>query len=304
MRIAIAGASGYIARHTVAALLRRDVRAQDLILISRAPEKLEQWRRLGASVRAGDFTRPDELSAAFAGGEKALFVSVAPEGLLTPQAHATVHEAGLLAAARAGIRHVIVQSSVGTTQDPEPRDEVDRLTEAAVRASGMAWTILRTAAFADSRGREAKRNLREGHMISSLGSGRAYFVTRDDIAAAASVVLTTPGHENQIYNVVGQGVTAAEIQTLLHDITGKDVTLVMLDDVAFSRSLVERGRMPRIAANATLMYRQFREGQRPPRCDLPRLIGREGATLRMFLEANAQELVHGVPEPGREAVLV
>jgi len=58
----------------VAALLQR-VPASSLILVSRSPDSLQDFVRLGVAVRYGDFERPDSLPAAFAGGQRALVIS-------------------------------------------------------------------------------------------------------------------------------------------------------------------------------------------------------------------------------------
>ncbi len=58
----------------MAALLGR-VPASELILVSRSPDSLEDFARRGATIRYGDFERPDSLPTAFAGGQRALIIS-------------------------------------------------------------------------------------------------------------------------------------------------------------------------------------------------------------------------------------
>jgi NADP-dependent 3-hydroxy acid dehydrogenase YdfG len=65
-RIIISGASGNLGGLTVDELLARGVPARRLILVSRTPDELEKYADQGASVRFGDFTKPESLPAAAA----------------------------------------------------------------------------------------------------------------------------------------------------------------------------------------------------------------------------------------------
>jgi len=75
-KIIISGASGKLGGHTVEELLHRGIDPRDLILVSRTPEKLEQYAQQGASVRYGDFTQPESLTTAYAGGSRMLLISI------------------------------------------------------------------------------------------------------------------------------------------------------------------------------------------------------------------------------------
>src|SRR5690348_17181333 len=75
-KIIISGASGQLGELTIKELLRRGVAAQNLILVSRTPDDLQEYAKLGASVRYGDFYKPESLPAAFAGGTRMLLISI------------------------------------------------------------------------------------------------------------------------------------------------------------------------------------------------------------------------------------
>jgi NADP-dependent 3-hydroxy acid dehydrogenase YdfG len=55
-KIIVSGASGGLAGEAISALLGRGVKLDELILVTRTPEKLESYAFRGAEVRAGDFT--------------------------------------------------------------------------------------------------------------------------------------------------------------------------------------------------------------------------------------------------------
>lgn len=303
MKIIITGASGYIGSHTANNLLRRGVSPQDLILVTRDPDRLMAFAELGANVRAGDFNQPDGLAAAFAGGDRLFMIAVAPEGLETPADQARLQRAALEAAAAAGVTFAVIQSSVGTIEDPTPRDPVDVESERVLRASGMDWAILRTSAFIDSRGRDAKRLVAGGALVTNHGDGAAHYVARDDIAEAAAAVLTGEGRGGRIYNLVGQGVTAVEHADIISRLADRVVAVEQVDDDEFMRRMIARGRMARLSRTATRQGRDVRQRQTPPDCDLPDLIGRPGVSLDAFLHANREELLTGVPPVGSPARL-
>src|SRR5690606_41615774 len=75
-KIIVSGASGQVGGLVVEALLARDVPASNLILVSRSPDELAAYARMGASTRFGDFTQPESLASAYAGGDRLLLISI------------------------------------------------------------------------------------------------------------------------------------------------------------------------------------------------------------------------------------
>jgi uncharacterized protein YbjT (DUF2867 family) len=73
----ISGASGQLGELTVRELLKRGVPAGNLILVSRTPDKLAEFAKLGAVTRFGDVDKPESLAAAYAGGTRMLMISLA-----------------------------------------------------------------------------------------------------------------------------------------------------------------------------------------------------------------------------------
>jgi NAD(P)H dehydrogenase (quinone) len=301
MRILVSGASGYVARHAVAHLLARGVAPSQLILVTRTPARLDALAAQGATVRPGDFGAPDALARAYAGGEAMLFVSAAPDNLPEGLDQRTAHAGAIAAAAAAGVRHVVLQSSLNADEHAPARDEDDFQTEQALRASGMAWTMLRTTPFADSRGRDARERLKAGTIRTNLGDARVHYVVRDDLAEAAAVALTEPGHAGKVYNLLGGGVTMAEFAAALSPLAGRTITVEAIDDAAYAASLEAEGKSPRTARFYAASSRRIREGGAYPPCDIARLVGRPARSLLDLLREHGGELV-GNAAAGRERV--
>jgi NAD(P)H dehydrogenase (quinone) len=304
-RFIITGASGYIARHVRADLLARGVPPGELILVTRTPDAIRDGAP-GAEVRSGDFTMSEaDLQDAYAGGELMLFISPAPESFTSTGAQMAAQQAALAAAKRAGVRHVFMQSRLAAHPDLGGADREATELESTLRSCGMRWTILRTAGFADSRGRDAKRNLQDGY-VATAGDPHApsRYVTRDDIAAAAAAVLQMGDSAGeQVYHLLGPGVSLAQIVEVLSELSGRSLEIRQLDEATYVEELVSRGRLRRIAELAVVNGRRARELGMRLQCDLPRLIGRPGQSLLDFLRANQTELLTGTPQTGREPVL-
>jgi NAD(P)H dehydrogenase (quinone) len=227
MKIVVTGASGQYGRSAVSKLLQR-VPAEDLILISRTPEKLAEFSQLGAEVREGDFDKPEGLVPAFQGGERMLLISGTRVGKRVGQ-----HRAAIEAAAAAGVRHIAYTSFVGivpgnpaiVVRDHGPTEEI-------MRASGMAWTALRDQHYADAMVLAMGPNIiRSGQWLSSSGGGREALVWREDCVDCAVEVLTGAGHENRIYNITGPELLSfPDVARMLAEVSGRPVNYVETDD--------------------------------------------------------------------------
>lgn len=302
MALVITGASGYMGRRTARLLLQGGMSPRDLILVSRTPDKLASFAALGAQIRYGDFTDPASLAVAFAGAERMFLINAAPDHLPQERDRQAIHRDAIAAAKAAAVAHVVFLSMIGAEQPGNPYYTV----EPALRDSGMRWTMLRTAGYADSMGRDARRLYVPQGRIGSRDDGtrKTAYASRDDYCAAAAAVLATAGHDAKIYNITGPQYSLRDIAALLSELSGKRIVVEQLEGEALRQYMLMRGTDPKIVAmimkspggNAYLGNREDIAS------DFPRLIGREARSLHEHFAAHRDELLGGEPPPGQEPV--
>ena len=290
MSIVITGASGQLGRLSAELVLDR-MPASEVILTTRRPEALSELAERGARVRLADFDRPETLAEAFAGAEILLLISADDLGRRAAQ-----HGAAIEAARDAGVRHVAYTSYLNPVeQNPAAITPSNRETEWALRESGLAWSALRHAFYAEYQVPSGAQAIATGQLVHNSGDGKTAYVSREDCAAAAAV-LTTDGHEDKAYDITGpQALSQDDVAALLSEVSGRPVEAVAVDDEAFIEGLSAAG-VPEPAAREIASYgRAVREGYIDQLSGaVENLTGRPPRSLREVFEAYRYELLQGV----------
>ncbi len=275
-RIIVSGASGQLGGIVVERLLELGVHPERLILVSRTPEGLAHYAAMGASTRYGDFGEPESLPAAYEGGDRMLLISI---GTVDDQ-RPLLHRNAIEAAVAAGVRHIAYTSFVDAEDNPSPIADHHRQTEAFLRESGVAWTMLRNQLYMDGIVGQAQRMLAAGQVTVQPGQAGTAYVTREDCAWAAAAVLAGGAeHEYQVYEITGSEVVGpAEIARIASGLTGRPIEVL-------ESQPTEGGAPPGAAASATSATLVSNH--------VERLIGRPPTTALAFLEANREALLEG-----------
>ena len=134
MKIGVSGASGHLGRATVAELVQR-AGGHEIVAISRTPETIAA----PAESRFGDYDRPESLGTAYAGLDRLLIITTLDPG---PGKRGVQNVAAIDAAVKAGVKHIVFMSAVGTRQEEEPaRGASYWRGEQHLIAAAPAWTI-------------------------------------------------------------------------------------------------------------------------------------------------------------------
>ena len=226
-RIIVSGASGQLGREVVKDLLARGVPAKNLILVSRTPDSLQEFAKLGASTRFGDFAKPESLPAAYAGGTKMLLISIGGGAGPRPQAH----KRAIDAAVAAGVKQIAYTSWISLSGGDSSGIGTDHFqTEEFLRNSGVSWTMLRNSIYSEVIVGQAAKMVAEGRAVVPANEVKLGYVSRADCAAAAAAVLVTPGHDNKVYDITGSELLGQrEIAAAASAASGKPITVVDAD---------------------------------------------------------------------------
>ena len=187
--ILVTGATGNVGGELVETLSSR---GQQVRAVVRDPRQASLPD--GVEVVPGDLELPESLTSALAGAQAVFLLGGWGD------------MAGLVRRiADAGVEHVVLLTSRcvigGKPDNPITRMWLDA--EAAVRASGIAWTILRPSSFHANALRWLPQ-LREGNVVEAPWPQVAIAsLDPADIAAAAATALTETGHEHTAYALSG-----------------------------------------------------------------------------------------------------
>jgi len=287
MSIVITGAAGHLGRLAAGFVLER-LPASEVILVTRRPEELDDFAARGAQVRHGDFDDPDALPAALAGAERMLLISTDAVGRRIVQ-----HRNAVDAAVAAGVRHIAYTS----VQKPTPENPAfvvgeHAATEAAVRESGLAWTMLRNGLYSELLVPSGAQAVASGRLVHNAGDGRTAQVSRVDCAAVAAAVLAGGGHEDAVYDVTGpELLSRADIAALIAEVSGRPVEPVPVDDSEFIAGLLAAGVPDALAARFVTWGQAIRKGVLDPLTTVVEdLTGRPPRAVREVLIEHRDEL--------------
>jgi len=153
-------------------------------------------RRGAAGVQKGDLTAPESLRATMQGA-RALFVLLAGGG------EAVDADAVLDVAKAGGVERVVLLSSQGVRTRPGARSHAPLgAFEAALRGSGLQWTVLRPGGFASNAYAWAGSIRERRQAAAPFAQVALPVVDPADLAACASVTLRD-NHQAQVYELTG-----------------------------------------------------------------------------------------------------
>jgi uncharacterized protein YbjT (DUF2867 family) len=276
--ILVTGATGRVGGELVAQLAAagHPVRAMSRRGDAVAPAGVERV--------AADFGDPASLAAALRGVDRVFAMSAQPVGA----APAPTHDLALIEACRrAGVARIVKLSVLGGGGD-DPGDPIvrwHREAEAAVRASGAAWTLLRPGRFMSNALGWAAMIRRGDDVHVAWPARRAASIDPADLAAVAMRALIDDGHAGATYELSGpESLAPADEVRILGEMLGRSLRVVALDDDAVRAGMVRHG-MPPAVVDAALAHTATDRGSEVlPTA--PRLLGRPARRFADWAEAH------------------
>lgn len=282
----VTGANGNLGGHVVANL-RRLVGPAGFVAGTRDPSTAfaRELAASGIQVRRTDFDDPSTLTAAFEGIEAALLISTYAPNSIRPRQNLNAIES----AKRAGVRRLVYTSFAGAspTSRADHTIEVHWPTEQALVASGMDYTILRHALYADIMVGDLEETLSTGVLRRAGGAAPCAYIARDDLGVSAATVLAEPGHENRIYTeTMEQTLTGDQICVLMSDVFGRPIRYEAVPARDWPAYMTEHWGVPAELAKSSLgTMRAIESGEfNIVSGDYEGITGRKPKTMREFLE--------------------
>jgi uncharacterized protein YbjT (DUF2867 family) len=241
--ILVTGASGNVGAEVTRALLAGGYPVRALSRKSSADGIPE-----GAEVVSGDLNDRTSVQAAFTGVDSVFLLAGYPD------------VAGLLAGARAaGVERVVLLSSGAVIGGDLDNDVVrfNVVSEAAVRDSGLDWTVLRPSGFM-SNTLQWIAQLRAGDVVREpFADVPIAAIDPADLAAVAARTLTADGHNRRSYRLTGpESLLPADRARILGGVLGRNLHLVAEPDDDARRRMEES--MPDTLVDAFFQF--FRRG--------------------------------------------
>lgn len=250
MKTLVIGGTGQVGSHVVKGLVGKGVSVR---VLSRSKDKASSLPA-GVELVAGDLNDPMNARAAFQGVE-AVFMA-------NPVAQTEANEGicGVALAREAGVKRFVymsVHNLEGAPLLPHFGSKIG--VEAAVRASGMTWTILRPNNFFQNDYWFQEPVTKYGVYPQPIGDVGLHRVDTRDIADAGVNALTASGFGNKAFTLVGPTVVnGASTAEILSAKLGKKISYGGNDLDAWEKNVLAM--MPAwMVFDFKAMYRFFQE---------------------------------------------
>ncbi|WP_328464706.1 NAD(P)H-binding protein [Actinoplanes sp. NBC_00393] len=270
MTIGVTGATGNVGARAVRLLVQAGERPRVLV---RDPAKLPPGLAASVDVARGDLRDAAFVESAVAGLDALLWVT--PEDLTAadPLAEmATVVRNGAAAARAAGVRRVVVISSVGAERR-HGAGLIDGLARAEEEftATGADVTILRNGYyFTNLLGNLDE--LRDGRLTTTMPEDRPLaWVDPRDVGEVAAVRLLARGWSGTVIQAVHgpADLSWAEVAAIVSAATGDKVSLSVISDEAMAGGLRQAGLPEPAVAGLVGMTAGTRDGFEPEQVRTP-----------------------------------
>ena len=249
--IFVSGANGQFAGGVIATLLAAGKASQLIVGTRDASSKFaRELSAKGVDVRAADFRQPDQMRQALAGVSKALFIPTYDTNDVRLQQNLNA----LQAARDAGVGHVVYASFL---RAESPLVEHSRLvhfpTEQAIRASGLGFTLLRHALYADILVGDIADTLGSGLLHRPSGNARSAYIARSDLGISAAQILMRDEPSGQTYTeTMEHTYNGEEVASLMSEVWGKTIRFVPVDPTDWPRYMTEKWGVPPEISKSTV----------------------------------------------------
>lgn len=162
--------------------------------------------------------------------------------------------------------------------------------EAQLKRSALPWTLLRPSFFMQNLTTTHLAEIRDRDEIYvPAGAGRTNFIDAADIGEAATLCLTTSGHDRKAYEITGtEALTYAEVAQLITDALGRTITYRNPSAGEFKARMRAEGHPEEFIKVTARIYAIARFGLAAGTKDtFERLVGHKPRTMAEWVALNA-----------------
>ena len=283
-KILVTGATGNVSSGLIVELTAKGASVRALV---RDATKTQGLRDQCVEVVIGDFDKAETLDAAFSGVDK-VFLLTAPNPAQVTQARN-----GIAAAKRAGVPHIVRMSAGAFKIAPDSPPRVTRQhaeIDAELKASGLAYTILRPHNFMQNTLMAAQTVASDGAVYMPMKDGKVGMIDVRDIVDVAAKVLTEDGYQGKTYALTGPAsISFHDVAAGLSKALDKEVKYVDVPLEAGREAIVGMGLSEWFADAMTEYFRAFSEGLGDfTTSDVEELTGHQARSFETFARDFAQ----------------
>jgi NADH dehydrogenase len=228
--ILVVGATGLTGTEVCKRLMERGKEVRAMVRASSYPAKVTALKQMGAEIVYGDLRGHESLRHAVEGVETVITTASSMPFTYKPgendiQTTDLNGEKKLIELAKAaGVKHFIYTSFSGALDQPFPLRNAKREVEAALKASGLTYTILRPTMFMEvwlspAVGFDAAN---AKAVIYGTGDKPLSWISLVDVAEIAVQCVDTPAAKNAVFEMGGpEALTPLEVVKVFEGVTGK-----------------------------------------------------------------------------------
>jgi NAD(P)H dehydrogenase (quinone) len=221
MMIAVTAASGRLGHAALCALIH-SVGGSELLAVARDPARVKVD---GIRTRVGDYASVEHMTVAFRAVDTVVMISAPVAG---GGDRLQLHKNVIDAAVRAQVRKIIYTSIIGNGGEASTLfadfAAVNRLTEDAVRASGLEWVIARNGLYLDLDLLQILAAARaSGEYSNSGGDGRCGYISIAELGHALACLAASDRCNGRQLNLIGATYTQAELVKAASHVFGIEV---------------------------------------------------------------------------------
>ena len=285
--ILVTGAAGKTGRAVVRTL---DAKGRAVRALVHRADQIQIVEELGArEVFVGDMRLEATMDQAAQGVMAVYHVcpNVSPDEI-------AIGQVTIAAARSAGVEHFVYHSVLHPQTEAMPHHWLKLRVEEALLTSGLSFTILQPTAYMQNVLAYWDRLLEEGiYPVPYAVETRLSMVDLEDVAEAAAITLTEPGHVGATYELVGaKAMSQTEVAATLAQQLGRTIRAESVTLATWERRARASGLGDYQVEALIKMFRCYEdygfEGN--PRV-LRWLLGRPPATFAAFVERTARELL-------------